>query len=84
MNRTHAGWRTWYTVPLPNIGMLLLHLYHKIFSNISNFYFSFTGIMYVRANKKSVKMFKDAWDEYKVEVLSYYEIDEIIFLLSLL
>lgn len=20
MNRTEAGWRTWYTVPLPNIG----------------------------------------------------------------
>ena len=41
MNRTVQGWRTWWTEPMPNIGLML-----------------------VRGNKKTAKMFEQAWRMY--------------------
>lgn len=42
MNRSLEGWRTWYTVPLPNIGLFMC-----------------------KGNKKTVKMFAIAWQDYQ-------------------
>lgn len=41
MNRTVEGWRTWWTEPMPNIGLML-----------------------IRGNKKTARMFEHAWRMY--------------------
>jgi len=72
MHRDVIRWRTWFLVPLPNIGEANIRSEISSYAHHSCALY-FEGIFYCRGNDKTVAMFELAWQDYKVSCVKSVE-----------